>query len=219
MACWHPKVHRDEDNQDVQTALTQLRSWEEDDPNERLRPPHIVAAISLSICLCENVGLVLDTVPDVASLWKPEFDAIEKALRELIHKYKNGAEDYKASLESTCILAYQAKRMLKRLESKVPGESGVPNGTSVDTPGNERTDSSQRSEKWRRDALAGDEEEQLSVEDAAGYIKMSGKTIYRMMDEGMPYMQPRDKPKSHRRIWKSDLVAWRADTHPNIPQE
>ena len=77
MACWNPEVHRDEDNQDVQTALTQLQSWEEDDPSERRNPPHIVAAITLAICLRENVGLVLDTVPDVASLWKPELDGIE----------------------------------------------------------------------------------------------------------------------------------------------
>ena len=109
--------------------------------------------------------------------------------------------------------------MCKRLEAKVPGESGEPNRTLVDTHGDNRTDSSQRSEKWRQDALVGKEEEQLSVEKAAGCIKMSEKTIYRMMDEGMPYNQPKVKPKSHRRIWKSDLVAWRAGTHPDIPQE
>lgn len=137
MACWNPEVHRDEDNQDVQTALTQLRSWEEDDPSERRNPPHIVAAIRLTICLGENVGLVLDRVPDVASLWKPEFDAIEQALNELTHKYQSGAEDYKASLESARSLAYQAKRMCKRLEAKVSGESGLPNETSVDTQGDE----------------------------------------------------------------------------------
>lgn len=69
-------------------------------------------------------------------------------------------------------------------------------------------------EGWRDKALAGHSEGNLSIEDAAGFIRMSERTIYRMMDDGMPYTQPSGKPNSHRRISKSDLRAWVTGTHP-----
>ena len=71
-------------------------------------------------------------------------------------------------------------------------------------------------EDWRKEILMDEAEERLSVEKAAGCIQMSERTIYRMMDDGLPYMQPRDKPKSHRRIRKSDVLAWRAGSHPAL---
>lgn len=218
MACWAPEVHRDEDLHDVRSALAQLRSWEEDDPSDWRNPPHIVAAISLAICLRENVGLVLDRVPDVAPLWKPELDGIEHALDELVDEYHSGAEDYKSSLNSAWCLAHQAKRMCRRLEARVPSESGVPNGTLVGTQGDEENDDPPHSDEWRKEVLAGKEDELLSIEEAGGCIKMSERTVYRMMDDGMPYLQPKDKPKSHRRIWKSDVLAWREGKHPSHPK-
>ena len=72
------------------------------------------------------------------------------------------------------------------------------------------------SDEWRRDVLAGEKDEMLSVEEAAGCIRMSERTIYRMMDEGMRYMQPENKPKSHRRIRKSDVLGWRSGNHPAL---
>lgn len=71
-------------------------------------------------------------------------------------------------------------------------------------------------ETWRAKALAEHSEEHLSIENAAGCIGMSARTIYRMMDDGMPYTQPTGKPKAHRRIRKSDLLAWARGTHPDF---
>ncbi len=88
----------------------------------------------------------------------------------------------------------------------------VDGGTTEDS---QHTDDSSSADEWRQKILADEKEERLSIEQAAGCISMSDRTVYRMMDDGMPYMQPRDKPKSHRRIRKSDVLAWRKGIHPD----
>lgn len=72
-------------------------------------------------------------------------------------------------------------------------------------------------DKWRIESLADQEEEQLSITRAAGLIKMSESKIYRMLSDGLPCSPPMgDGKKLHRRIWKSDLLAWFNGTHPGL---
>ena len=68
---------------------------------------------------------------------------------------------------------------------------------------------------WREAALAGQREELLSIEQSAECIHKSERTVYRMMKDGLHYLQPSCGRKSHRRIRKSDLIAWMDGTHPD----
>jgi len=108
-----------------------------------------------------------------------------------------------ASFVQTLVMCLKGwlSRAQWKASGEVPGERDV-----IDDPPS--------AHEWRQEILAGEEEERLSIEKAGGCINMSDKTIYRMMGAGMPYTQPEDKPKNHRRIRKSDVLAWQAGKHP-----
>lgn len=168
------------------------------------------------------VSLITDTVREAKSLY-PDFIAVDSALARICDSHRRIGCDVPEWARLEGLQIPDGRYLLEGGDCAVAWywsavqPALVQLAINVEQRGaGEMVKQSAAREDWRDEILGGETEERLSVEKAAGCIQISERTIYRMMDDGLPYMQPKDKPKSHRRIRKSDVLAWRAGSHPAL---
>lgn len=94
----------------------------------------------------------------------------------------------------------------------------APKANGQTSAGNDGDRTLPTTDEWRAEILAGQADELLRMDRAAGLIRMSDATIYRMIRAGLPCSPPitADCPRKARLMWRSDVLAWHRGTHPGM---